>query len=312
MNWIKENKFLAGLLVVLVLGIGAFGYLILNARGKLAAATEEYERQAAERTRLHNLKPYPSPENVKELVAQKEEATAKIMELHKALAAAQLPVEPMSPAQFQDKLRDSVTKVKERAGAATAFKDAEKFFLGFDRYETTTPDAAAAPLLGRQLKAIQWLVTRFIENRATEIRELVRDPLPEEGGKAREESAPATPAKGGKGKVEKPSVPLVVPHGIEIKVFGEPSGLRTVLNEIVAAKDQFYIIRSISFLNEKDKAPSRTVAAPAGGEGAPADGSAPATSSTPPSGSIVGEEKVELTLRLEMVEFAVVPKLEAK
>lgn len=312
MNWIKENKFLAGLLVVLVIGVGAFGYLILNARGKLDEATQEYETQTAERTRLHNLKPYPSPENVKELIAQKEEATAKITELHKALAAASLPIEPMSPAQFQDKLRQAVTDVKQLAGTATAFKEADKFFLGFERYETTTPDTAAAPLLGRQLKAIQWLVTRFIENRASEIRELIREPLPEESGKAKE-TAPATPAKGGKAKVETPAVPLVVPHSIEIKVLGEPAGLRTVLNEIVSATNQFYIIRRISFLSEQPKAPSRTVAAPAGDGAAPADGAAvPAANAAPPSEYIVGDEKVELTLHLEMVDFAAVSKPEAK
>lgn len=318
MNWFKENKFLGVLLVILVLGVGAFGYLIFSARGKLAEATDAYESLANERSRLHNLKPYPSPENVKELTAQKEQATAKITELHKALAAAELPVEPLSPVQFQDKLRAAVTEVTTRAGANT--KLPEKFFLGFERYETTTPDAAAAPLLGRQLKALQWLVTRLIDNKVAEIGELIREPLPEEGGKEKE-AAPVAPApsgrdRGGKpAKEEKLGPPLVQPHGIDLTVTGDQSALRTVLNDIVGSKDQFFIPRLVSFKNEKDRPPQRAdAAAPvaaADPNAAPADpGAAPApaaptlTPVAPPTTYIVGLEKVSMTLRLEMVDFA--------
>ncbi len=313
MNWFKENKFLAALLVILVLGVGAFGCLIFSARGKLVEATDAYESLANERSRLHNLKPYPSPENVKELTAQKEQATAKITELHKALAATELPVEPLSPVQFQDKLRAAVTEVTTLAGANTKLPD--KFFLGFERYETTTPDAAAAPLLGRQLKAIQWLVTRLIENKVTEIGEFNREPLPEEGGK---EAAPAPPppsgqSRGGKtAKDEKIGPPLVQPHGIELTVTGDQSALRAVLNDIVGSKDQFFIPRLIRFKNEKDRPPQRETAAPTVAAD-PGDPNAPAVPSAPAAGAaagatpgtyIVGLEKVSMTLRLEMVDFA--------
>jgi hypothetical protein len=313
MNWIKENKFLAGLLVVLVLGIGAFGYLLMGAQTRLAEATDEYERQVAERTRLHNLVPYPSPGNVKELQGQKTQASEKITELQRSLATTELPIESLTPVQFQDRLRDAVTEVKTLAGAQTKLKD--KFFLAFDRYETATPDASSAGPLGRELKAIKWLVTRFIEAKAAEIKELERDPLPAEGGKPKEpKPAPTAGAKGAK-VVEKAGPPLVEPHGIDLVVIGDPSGLRTVLNEIVSSKEQFYIPRVVSFKNEKEKAPSRTEttasAAPPSPDGSTdaAGGATPAPAST----YIVGEEKVEMTLRLEMVDFAeVAAKPEAK
>jgi hypothetical protein len=310
MNWFKENKFLAGLLIVLVLGVGAFGFLILSARGKLAEATEAYESLANERTRLHNLKPYPSPENLKELTAQKEQATAKINELHKALAAAELPVEAMTPVQFQDKLRAAVTEVTTLAGTTT--KLPEKFFLGFERYETATPDVAAAPLLGRQLKAIQWLVTRLIENKVAEIGEFNREPLPEEGGK---EAAPATPppaaqGRGGKAaKEEKVGPPLVQPRVLDLTATGDQAALRALLNDIVGSKAQFFIPRLVSFKNEKDVPPKKAeAAAPAAAADPNADpnAAAPAAAATPaapPTTYIVGLEKVAMTLKLEMVDF---------
>jgi hypothetical protein len=308
MNWIKENKFLAGLLAVLVLGVGAFGYLILGARGRLAEATDAYESAVAERTRLHNLKPYPSAENVKELMAQKAEATAKITELHKALASSELPVEPMTAVQFQDKLRAAVTEVTTLAGTTT--KLPEKFFLGFERYETATPDVAAAPLLGRELKAIQWLVTRIIENKVGELKEMVRDPLPAEGG-AKPATPAAPPTKGSSskgGKDEKPSDPLVQPHGLDLSLIGEQGSVRAVLNDIVGSKEQFFIVRLVSFLNEKDRPPTRdkegVAAAPAEGADPNATATAPAaTPATPATTYIVGTEKVAMTLRLEIVDF---------
>ena len=309
MNWFKENKFVAGLLIVLVLGVGALVYLWLGASARLEEANTAYESQVNERTRLHNLKPYPSPENVKTLVAQKDEATAKIIALHRALAGAEFPVEAMTPVKFQDSLRAAVTAVKEAAGAGTKLPD--KFFLGFDRYETTTPDATAAPYLGRELKAIQWLVGRFIEAKTAEIRALERDPLPAESGKEPAEKPVPPPARGGKpAKAEIPVVPLVVPHAIDLKVFGEPAGLRAVLNQIAENKEQFFIIRRLSFVNEKEKAPARVVeggATPGAAPADPADPAAPARSG-PASTYIVGTEKVELNLRVEMVDFVDPPK----
>lgn len=319
MNWIKENKFLTGLLAVLIVGIGVLGYLYMGAGGRLAEATEQYESTASERKRLLNLKPYPSPENVKEIMGQKEAATAKITELHTALAKAELPVEPMTSVQFQDKLRAAVTEVTTLAGT-TGTKLPDKFFLGFERYETTTPDAAAAPLLGRQLKAIQWIVTRFVENKVVEIKALNREPLAEEGGKPREQTpapAPSSKDRGGKSdKVQPAGPPLVQAHPIEIVVFGEQAAMRTVLNDIVGSKEQFYIPRLIAFKNEKEKPPSKgEQAAAVAAAAAPADGTTPAPdaaaapaaaapTSAPATTYIVGLEKVEMTLKLEMIDFS--------
>lgn len=315
MTWFKENKFLAALLVILVLGVGALGYLIMSASGKLTEATAEYERQVQKRTDLHNAKPYPSAENLKALIAQKDDATTRITALQKALTSNELPVEPMTPVQFQDKLRAAVTEVTTAAGATTKLPD--KFFLGFERYETTTPDTVAAPLLGRELKAIQWVVMRAIEHKVTELKSLNRDPLPEEGGK---EAAPA-PVPSGRdrgakaAKEEKPAAPLVQPHGIDLDLLGDQAALRALLNDLVGSKEQFFIPRLLSFKNEKDRPPQRAeAAAPAAAAAdpnAPApDPNAPAAPATPAAATggqateyIVGLEKVAMTLRLEMVDF---------
>ena len=310
MNWIKENKFLTGLLAVLVIGIGVLGWLLLSAKGKYDDATGEYEKQSAERARLHNLVPYPSQENVQELQAQKTEAGQKITDLQRSLAATELPIEPLTPVQFQDKLRLAVTEVRTLAGSEMKLGGAEKsdkFFLAFDKYETTPPDPAAAGPLGRELKAIQWLVTKFIQAKVLEIRSLQRDPLPEELGKTRgREEKPAAPAPKG-GKTEAPAAPLVQAHGITLVVFGDPAAMRKVLNEIVASKEQFYIPRGIAFKNEKDKVQriDLAVTAPPPDPTAPAGATpAPAAPPAPPSTYIVGEEHVEMTLHLELVDFS--------
>ena len=52
MNWIKANKFLTGFLAVMLVGIGALGYLLLTASGAYDSATENYNSKATEFNRL--------------------------------------------------------------------------------------------------------------------------------------------------------------------------------------------------------------------------------------------------------------------
>ena len=56
----------------------------------------------------------------------------------------------------------------------------ENFNLGFDEYATSLPNSVAAPRLGRQLKAIEWLANRMIEAHVDSLSSLTRSALPEE------------------------------------------------------------------------------------------------------------------------------------
>ena len=71
MSWIRQNKFLAGFLGVLLLGAAIFTFLILSSSARLAAVSESYSAQEQELNRLQSLKPFPETANLKLLKDQK-------------------------------------------------------------------------------------------------------------------------------------------------------------------------------------------------------------------------------------------------
>jgi hypothetical protein len=308
MNWVRENRFLTGFFAVMLVALGVLGWLLTSAKARYEEASTAYDEKAQELNRLQGLNPFPNAQNLKAMEAQKAEASTAIAGLQTKLATKSFPFEPMTPEQFQDKLRASVTAVVAKAAEAR-MRLPEKFYLGFDRYETEPPDEALAVPLGHQLKAIEWVITQLIENRAIELRSLTRDELPNErGAKTRPETADA-PAKGGKG--EKGSKTSVAKHGFEVVILIEQNPFSNFLNTVVSAQaPQLYVPRLVVVRNEKDKGPPKgqpagVAAFPTSGTpGAPPDAAqAAAAAAAPASSYIVGEEKIEVTLRLEIVDF---------
>jgi hypothetical protein len=106
---------------------------------------------------------------------------------------------------------------------------------------------------------------------------------------------------------------LVTHSGFEFTALMDQSSLTKFLNTIVGASaPQFYVPRLVIVKNEKDKGPPKGqptfTPPPSPVPGAPATGAPPAPGAAPTPGSatsyIVGEEKLEVTLRLEIVDFA--------
>jgi hypothetical protein len=320
MNWFKENKFLSGFLIVMVVGVGLLGFLFLSAKGKYDEAYTAYEEKARELEGLVARPIFPSQKNVEKLGEQKKEVMDKVAELAKSLATQQIPAEEMTPAQFQDKLKATVTALRTKAqqtGKAGVLGEApDKFFLDFDKYETAPPDADAAVPLGRQLKVIDWVVGKLIDSGLTGIK-VHRHELPEEQGKKKVEDKKSA---GGKGdKVQKVAVQK---HPFEVEFIGEQAGFKQALNAIIEYKGQFLTPRVVIVKNSAEKAPARAgtggiggdpiagVPPPANPDGTPAVVPAvPAATAKAPSAYIVGEEKVIVRLMLESVDFAeVAPK----
>lgn len=324
MNWAKENKFLTGYGIVMLIGVGVLGYKVYAANSAYDDANDRYTAQAAAYKNLRSAVPYPNKENLAVLEAQKKEAAEVISAFQASLAKREFPLEPMAPEAFQDALKKAVTEVRDRAKTANVDLPKEKFYLGFSRYETAPPDKNASSLLGRDLKAIHWVVDQLVATPILALKDIKRTEIPEEKG-----GAPATPrpgAAGGNQSAGAGRVPanLLNVHTFEITFNSKQHQLAKVLNTIVSSgAPQFYIIRQIRILNSNQKAPPRatpivdaTVAAPpvpgapAPLPGAPAPAGAPPIAAVPgiqaPTtiASLVGEETIDTTLRLEIVDFA--------
>ncbi len=322
MNWFKENKFVAGVLVLTVLGGGALGYLLFDAKGKYDANVEAFQTQAKELKRLETLPAYPDKENLQKIEEQRIHHLTMIADLQKSLAAAQLPVEPLAPNVFQDQLKAAVTQLTAKAGKMALPKG---FYYGFESYQTSLPNQDVTPLLGRELKAIQLLFEIVLDKgkgRVQSVGDFKRDPLPEETNK--KAPAPAATPKPAPGRPAPkpgaaPAEPLVKPHSVDLVFTAEQRAVAEILNELAANKQQFFITRYVALHNTNDRPPPRETApvAPVAGENpAPAADPNPAApgSGTPDALAkdpiILGNEKVEVTLRVEIVDIAP-PKAEA-
>lgn len=299
MNWIKENKFITGFFAVMLVGLSVLGYFLFSAMGGFDEATTRYNGLATELDRLQSLPVSPSQKNLTALGGQKDEAVKAIAAFQSSLAAKSFPVEPMTPEQFQDKLKATKNSVTEKAQGTPQLP--AKFFLGFDVYETRPPDKDAAAPLGHELKAIEWIFMQLIESKVTEVKSIKRDPLPEESGKGRSGD-----------KADKKGKALVNSHPVEIAMHCQQKALAPFLNTLISPKaPQFYIVRTISVKSQSEKGPQKVAAntppppPPTPPAGTPPTGAAPAPAQPQAASTyIVGEEQIDVTLQIEIVDFA--------
>lgn len=314
MNWVKENKFLTGFIAVMVIGVGVLGFEVFTASSAYDEAQENYTKTATEYNRLRGSNPYPSRENLAKFESQKQDAVKAVTDFEAELASKEIPLESITPTAFQDKLKEAVTSVRESAKTA-GITLPEKFYLNFDKYETIPPPAEAAGPLLRELKTIKWVVDQFLAQPSIHMQAIMgitRADLPEEKGKTGRGGAGqgggnnSGPGFGGPGGGNKgPGAgqgggsrrDLVKYHPFNVAVLCKQEALMNVLKAIASPKaPQFLVLRKIVIHNQKEKGPSKT------------DPNAPAaqTPDGKPAGPqyIVGEESIEVTLHLEMVDFA--------
>jgi hypothetical protein len=316
MSALKQNPFLVGFGAAMVVGIGALGYLTYSAAEAHSAARAEYENAATDLNRLQNLRPFPNTENLAKVAEQKKELQEKVTKLQRELAASKIKVEDISPTGFQDKLRDTVARVSARAAesnVALPLDDKQKFYLGFGTYQGEPPKGPAAPLLYRELRAIESLMNLILDVKNVAIKEFTRQPLAEEQGPKVAAPEPKKGAGAKKGPADDDSKKVVQKDSFTLKFSTTPENFQRILSGIVNNKEQFLIPRHITILNEKPEAQSKVVAAPpapaapvdpAAAAAAAAAGAVPAAPAAPTLEYVFGKELVEVTMALELVDVA--------
>jgi len=283
MNWIKENKFLAGFLGVVIILAGGLGYLIYVGLGNYTQTGDDYNTQSRELQRLEALVPYPDEANLKKQRDLKDAYVADVVNLEKELAAVQFPLVPARPEEFQDILKTKVDAIIQRA-AQTGVKIPDKFYLGFDVYQATPPKGDAAAPLVRELKAIDLVVNTLLNDKVDAVLDVKRPSISEE----------AT-AKGGGNQSSQSK--LVSKTPFEVTFIADQNRFRRILNDISSSQKQFFIVRDLTIKNEKEEGPKR------GDELAAAPGTDNQGGQAPRLQFIVGTEKLMVTAKIEMVDF---------
>lgn len=349
MNWIQQNKLLAGIAAVAIAGSIALLWFAFSSMGAAAKSVSTYKSAVGEIGRLQNSNLFPSTANL----AAKDEAVsnlqAETLALRSELAEKFGTASAEDPATFGQRVQKKFEELKaqwETAGI-TVPKD---FFLGLDRYrQSVAANPTAVAELDTQLSAISTVIAASVQAGISSIDKFTRAlVVGEEGG-------PKADAM--KGPLRR--------YGIEIVCTGPEASIRNLVNSLAAANNHFFAFRAIRLQNEvqtgpkKDEVRKKVAAAeaapagPAGGFadlfGTPEAESAPAPAPAAPMSDaerlmanvqgqddggtgdtakpaqfvfakegtqdafqFLGSEKVKATIRLDLVLFPAVPKEEEK
>ncbi|MBA3544624.1 MAG: hypothetical protein H0T83_09335 [Chthoniobacterales bacterium] len=305
MNWFQQNRFLGFFLAALAVATLLSGFFLLHEKGAADGARAHLEATVNELTRLRGSAPFPNEENVRKTKAQADSYRSSLVALVNELKTRMFPKPPLQPNEFQAQLRTAVTSVSEEAQASKV-RLPDNFKLGFDEYATSLPNSEAAPRLGRQLRAIEWIVNTIIEAHVDLINSLSRPPLTEE--KAAPAPTPARPGAGGAVRARPESGKIVDKTSIDLTFSGSPAAARRVFNQIASAPEQFYVIRALRVKNQEDKGPKRGAIS----EPAPVVGRAgPGKAAEPGITFIVGTEHLDVALTIEIMKFTL-PDMEAR
>jgi len=322
MNWIKKNPVLTGIAIFFAIVILALAYLVFNASSRLAEVNQSYDDEVRKLQRLQTRQPFPNNENLEKSAAALEHYTEVINELKTNLAGRQLDAPDITPQGFQDRLRQEVSGVQQRA-SANEVQLGQDFYLGFNAYQNSLPEQEAAPLLARQLEEILYVTNTLIDLRVQAIEAINRQPLPEESGLSSTPTPTPTPRGKRPRKAEEPAEPtgpVVIKRPFDVVFRAEQGQFRQAFNALLDAPD-FLIVRAMNIQNSAQEGPlinDPTAASAAatprpaaqGGSLSPAQllegaGEAPAdeTDRATDLRMVVGRETLLVVLRLEALQF---------
>ncbi len=304
MNWFQQNRFLGFFLGGLGLATLLSLYFLLHQKGAAEEAGARLENTVTELNRLRASAPFPNEENLRKTKTQTDSYRSSLLALETELKSRMFPRPPLQPNEFQALLRQAANAVEDRARAGKV-QLPENFNLGFDEYATSLPNSEAAPRLGRQLRAIEWIANTLVDSHVDALVSLTRSPLPEE------KSAPTpTPAPRGRtapAKTADANLKIVDSTSVDLSFAASPAATRRVFNQIAAAKEQVYIIRTLQVRNQADKGPKRGGEAPAAPP-PPAAASGTGKPAEPGISFIVGTEHLNVTARIEILRFNIAEK----
>lgn len=338
MNWAKENKFEAGLLVLAIAAAIGTWFFAGSKTEQYDEAKDRFDMAATQLNNLEGRKPYPNQENLDDRKKSVLAYRGKVEGLQNALTTFR-PEEfkKVSPAEF-------TTKMNEVGESLHSLYDAkniaypEKWQMGFEPYTASPPRDEATAHLKFQLDAMEWLFKELAAAGPSELLNVYRAPLPVEKGEPMQKKGDSTPF------FEMP---------VEITFRGRESALREFLSTLADSKEYFFVVRSVRVQNTKaDKAPRTSdvkfdnapVGLPAGGDpfegfdglsfptdpepatpedpAAPADGGAgdgaddggvepapvvpapaPAAEGERILGQVLGAEELHVFLRLDLILF---------
>ena len=317
MSWIKENKFVAGLTgVTLVLAIALFFIGSLGS-SRYNAAQEKFDAAYTDASSFEKQPLYPKLEN----------QTSKVKALKDygvSFEGLQTNFEAFRPKEMTNVKSEEFTNSLKQANidirqAFTESKTAvpEAFFVGFEKYNTSLAAASSTGILQYQLDAIKGIMLAMAKSKLTELKNFHRPPIAEELGQV------YTPT----------DATVARPFPMELTFTGTEQAVRDFVSQITKVDSQYLVIRSLRIGSSKKAPPlatdvtfEKTAAAKDASQptGSASDfflpGETPAAAEETPTATkatdgkrilaqVLGEELVQVFIRMDLLEFLPAKKL---
>ncbi len=254
MDWIRENKPLAAILGVIVVGSLALGYLLFDAWSVYSETKEGYLGLGNQVAGMKGAPLAPTAENLKNKQAVVAEYAKLVNTLGKTVLILQPKVEPINDIEFQEKLKAKISDM--RKAVQSKMQLPAEFAFGFDDYTQTLPkSAAAATELYGYLEAVDKLMKVFLESGVKSVDLLERSKLPVEA------AAPAaTQGSNNAGMRVQDSGNILEKRQISVVLTLDQGPLQLLISKLTNPTDMPYFtsLRLVRIENQRQDGPLRS------------------------------------------------------
>jgi hypothetical protein len=299
--WFAENKGPALLGAIFLVLSAITGWFAYGSWDEFSTASQAYSDASAKLSKLSKQNPPPSEANMALLVKSIDSEQNGLNDLLATLRQFRIPpfsglekAKPQdAPQLLQDSLRAQVTKLKTQA-TANGSTLPSGFYLALEEYENRLPSPEDAIPLSKQLTVFSWISEQLVPHTGLILAEFSRVGYPQPQSVKTDRKLSNTPNS------PKTELPYENPASLKVSFRCEPSSLRDILNAF-SQSPYFLVIDSLQLQNTVTEPPRRD----SGNQQTPQaansqqDGQ-PAIQRLP---IIVGREKINVSLRIRILEF---------
>ncbi|WP_395752080.1 Amuc_1100 family pilus-like protein [Prosthecobacter sp.] len=236
MDWIRDNKPLAAILGVTLLGSLALGYMVFSSWSGYSESSDTYQAVGVQINNLKSEKLAPTDANLKSKQAAVAAYATEVNRLGTALVTLETAVEPIKEIEFQAKLKAKISETRTQAAAA-GLQLPEDFAFGFEEYTGKLPiSAAAATELSGYLDALNELVQVLMKSGVKSVDLLQRSRLAAETQNA----APVQPANNNFGRPMQTAAPILDKRQIVLNLTLDQGPLQLLVSKLTNPEDMKY------------------------------------------------------------------------
>lgn len=239
MNWIKNNRFLAGLICITGFLCAVLFYFSTKWSNTHAENKVAFDESFMDVASSEGIPLYPKSQNrdgkSKALASHKAEIET-LSNLFEPFRVAEF--KSIQPQAFTDQLKQATAQVSHDFSKNKAVLP-EDFFLGFETYKNQLAQSSATGALLYQLNGMKHVFDALSQAKVSELVRIYREPIPEENS----QSFQAAPD----------AVARFFPF--ELTIRASEASLRQFVSSLGSFDSRYFIIRSIAVKNHNTSPP---------------------------------------------------------